>query len=802
MTTKYKIIIGFVLVVALSALIAFLGYSNLGTIATDMQEYRRLARLNVATSDVDINFNRYRANMFRFNSERDPARLDAARNNLADVSKRVQDTLQFVVLPERKAILTRLDQDAKTLVGASQQIQKDVLEYGRQFTQVVQPALQDMTEKLMTLANQARGVGNVDALYEIADTMQYLLNVSSSLNLFYASMDKADMERGRTALSAMSNAMKTLGQVLRTEEGQRLFAEMNTSFTQVNAAFTSMDTQAKAVSKSMTDGNQTVDNSIQVSETLSVDVDTQMGGYETAMLANTEKAQQNMLIASLGTILIGVLVALFIVLGLISVLRKAADYAHGIAAGDFNQQLQVKEKGEIGTMIAAMNKMPQVLNTLIQQATILSDNILSGRFRNRLDSTTLSGSFADLAKAVNTVSEAYTGIIDSLPVPVMACDKNNAILFLNSIGHAVVGDHLNERCCDHLKAGECDTPDCFGRKAMELNGTYSGETTVLPQGKKMEIGVSALPLHNLRKETVGYIEIITDLTEIKSKQIVMLQVAADASRIADQVASASQELSGQVEQVSHGAEMQRDRVESTASAMTEMNSTVLEVARNAGQASEQSNITKEKATAGAELVNNVVRSMNDINEVTTRLQHAMQDLGQQAENIGGVINVISDIADQTNLLALNAAIEAARAGEAGRGFAVVADEVRKLAEKTMSATQEVGTSIHSIQQSARTNIDEVGSAVNGISEATELANESGVALQEIVELAAANSSVVTSIATAAEEQSATSEEINRSIEQINQVVGETTEGMMQSAQSVQALSDMAQELRQVMDTLK
>jgi len=166
------------------------------------------------------------------------------------------------------------------------------------------------------------------------------------------------------------------------------------------------------------------------------------------------------------------------------------------------------------------------------------------------------------------------------------------------------------------------------------------------------------------------------------------------------------------------------------------------------------------------------------------------------------MNVISDIADQTNLLALNAAIEAARAGDAGRGFAVVADEVRKLAEKTMSATQEVGANITAIQQSARTNINEVGEAAKAITEATDLANTSGQALTEIVDLASVNSSVVTSIATAAEEQSATSEEINRAIEEINQIVGRTTGGMRQASQAVQELAQMAQELNRVMGELR
>jgi methyl-accepting chemotaxis protein len=256
-----------------------------------------------------------------------------------------------------------------------------------------------------------------------------------------------------------------------------------------------------------------------------------------------------------------------------------------------------------------------------------------------------------------------------------------------------------------------------------------------------------------------------------------------------------------VEQVSRGAEVQRARVDSTASAMTEMNSTVLEVARNAGQASEQSELTRSKADVGSDLVNQVVQAINEVNSVALTLQNNMQALESQAESIGGVMNVISDIADQTNLLALNAAIEAARAGEAGRGFAVVADEVRKLAEKTMTATQEVSSSINAIQNSSRINMEAVNSAVKSVMTATALADSSGEALKEIVAMASTSSSVVTSIATAAEEQSATSEEINRAIEEINHVVGDTANGMIQAAEAVQELSRMAQELRRVMEEL-
>jgi methyl-accepting chemotaxis protein len=331
----------------------------------------------------------------------------------------------------------------------------------------------------------------------------------------------------------------------------------------------------------------------------------------------------------------------------------------------------------------------------------------------------------------------------------------------------------------------------------------SGETSVTAAGgERVDFSVTCMPMFDISGKTVGSMEVLSDISAIKKHEETILGVARQASEIADRVVAASGQLSAQVEQVSHGAEMQRGRVESTASAMAEMNSTVAEVARNASSASDQSSQTRENAVSGSALVNKVVGSINRMNEVAVQLQRNMQTLGEQAEGIGNVMNVISDIADQTNLLALNAAIEAARAGEAGRGFAVVADEVRKLAEKTMNATREVGESISAIQSSTRTNIDEVAVAVESVHEATGLANSSGEALHDIVDLAESTSSVVSSIAAAAEEQSAASEEITRAVGEINRLVAETTEGMLQSSEAVQDLSRIAQELRRVMEELK
>lgn len=282
----------------------------------------------------------------------------------------------------------------------------------------------------------------------------------------------------------------------------------------------------------------------------------------------------------------------------------------------------------------------------------------------------------------------------------------------------------------------------------------------------------------------------------------MNAAANSIENVVEIVSSASEELSAQIEQSTQGAEIQSQRVAETATAMEQMNATVMEVAKNASQAAETADQAKHQAQDGAKVVTEVVNGIAEVQVTALELKNDMTLLGKRAEEIGQVLNVISDIADQTNLLALNAAIEAARAGDAGRGFAVVADEVRKLAEKTMSATKEVGDSIRGIQNEAKKNIENVDLAVNRISSVTNLATKSGNSLGEIVKFVDLTTDQVRAIATASEEQSATSEEINRSIEDVNRVSIETSDAMRQSAQAVGELANQAQVLKRLIDEMK
>ena len=290
--------------------------------------------------------------------------------------------------------------------------------------------------------------------------------------------------------------------------------------------------------------------------------------------------------------------------------------------------------------------------------------------------------------------------------------------------------------------------------------------------------------------------------EAQSKTQAMLVAADKLEQVGSVVSSASTQLSAQIEQSDRGAAESATRLSEAATAMNEMNATVQEVARNAGSASAASAETKEKAEVGSQVVEKALRSIEQVHQMSLELKGDMTQLNEHAQDITRIMGVISDIADQTNLLALNAAIEAARAGEAGRGFAVVADEVRKLAEKTMTSTQDVGNAIKAIQESTAKSMTSVDNAVERIGEATELANQSGRALQEIVATVEATGDQVNAIATASEEQSAASEEINQSIVQVNDMSRQTAEAMAEAARAVSDLAAQAQGLTNLIQELK
>jgi methyl-accepting chemotaxis protein len=250
-----------------------------------------------------------------------------------------------------------------------------------------------------------------------------------------------------------------------------------------------------------------------------------------------------------------------------------------------------------------------------------------------------------------------------------------------------------------------------------------------------------------------------------------------------QIASAAEELSAVTEQTSAGANSQKVETDQVATAMHEMAATVQEVARNAEQASHAATGADDEARAGDRVVGEAISQIERLAEEVHRSTEAMNLLQQESQKIGSVMDVIKSVAEQTNLLALNAAIEAARAGEAGRGFAVVADEVRGLAQRTQKSTEEIEELVASLQHGTQ----QVANAMQGSRTLTdssvELARKAGTSLENITSTVSSIQSMNQQIAAAAEQQSAVAEEISRSILNVRDVSEQTAAASDETAAS-------------------
>lgn len=277
------------------------------------------------------------------------------------------------------------------------------------------------------------------------------------------------------------------------------------------------------------------------------------------------------------------------------------------------------------------------------------------------------------------------------------------------------------------------------------------------------------------------------------------------SRVADtsgQIASASNQLRSTAEQIATAAEEVASQTSTVATASEEMAATSGDIAQNCSMAAESSRQSSESASHGGAVVQDTIAGMVKIAERVKNSAQTVENLGARSEQIGQIIGTIEDIADQTNLLALNAAIEAARAGEQGRGFAVVADEVRALAERTSRATREIGEMIKGIQSETKAAVRVMEEGVSEVEKGAMSSEQSGKALDLILQQIGEVSMQINQIATAAEEQTATTSEITMNVQQVTEVVHQTARGANETAAAAAQLNNNAEELQQLVRRFK
>jgi methyl-accepting chemotaxis protein len=270
----------------------------------------------------------------------------------------------------------------------------------------------------------------------------------------------------------------------------------------------------------------------------------------------------------------------------------------------------------------------------------------------------------------------------------------------------------------------------------------------------------------------------------------------------EDVSCAAAQINMTAERTATGAEEVAAQAATVATAGEEMSATSSDIAQNCQMAAEGAQRAFHSAQNGAEVVERTVDVMSIIADKVQESARTVEKLGERSDQIGAIIGTIEEIADQTNLLALNAAIEAARAGEQGRGFAVVADEVRALAERTTHATKEIGEMIKTIQRETKGAVTAMEQGVYQVEAGTLEAAKSGDALRDILEHVNSVTMQVNQIATAAEEQTATTSDISNNMMQITQVVQDTASGAHQSATAAAQLNSNAEELQRLVRQFK
>jgi methyl-accepting chemotaxis protein len=294
-------------------------------------------------------------------------------------------------------------------------------------------------------------------------------------------------------------------------------------------------------------------------------------------------------------------------------------------------------------------------------------------------------------------------------------------------------------------------------------------------------------------------QISTNLTGVIEHLRGILESISDA---ANTINSSADSLNSFTRETNSRMQSQQSETEQTAAAMNEMTATVAEVAQSTTAAADSAQHADSHAANGDLIVQKSIKSMSLLSAQIQQTSEVIAHLASQSQNIGQVLDVIKSIAEQTNLLALNAAIEAARAGEQGRGFAVVADEVRTLAKRTQESTLQIETMIDGLQQGVKKAVISMQSGMAQVDEANENTNLAGEALKEIVRSVDSITELNTHIATAAEEQSSVAESINRSIIAISDIAQHSTMAAGELSISVDNLSKLANSMRTQVGTFK
>lgn len=478
----------------------------------------------------------------------------------------------------------------------------------------------------------------------------------------------------------------------------------------------------------------------------------------------------------IGGMIMGTLAFLFtffkVIPQLIRPIHRFKDLINQYSLGDFTNRMDIKSNDEFGQMSSMLNNLRDSQLEKIEAAEKIANGDLQFKVNSLSENDVLSRSFEKMIDNLNK-------LVLEIKFLTTASVKGNSSARGNTKGFEGGYNEIVKGINETLDA----IYDPINEAIDALEKIASGDLTV-------KISKKYSGDHEKIKDSIN------NVTHSLGKTLNDVSLAAVAA------ASAAHQISSSTEEMAAGANEQSSQTTEVAGAVEEMTKTIFETTKNTTRAAEASKNAGTVALEGGKVVKETINGMIRISDVVKQSSQTVQALGKSSNEIGEIIQVIDDIADQTNLLALNAAIEAARAGEQGRGFAVVADEVRKLAERTSKATQEIASMIKQIQKDTDGAVKSMKLGTDEVEKGKILAEKAGQSLKEIIAGAENVADIVTQVAVASEEQSRTSEQITQNIELINNVTQQNATGVRQIAHAAEELNLLTGNLQKLISGFK
>lgn len=484
-------------------------------------------------------------------------------------------------------------------------------------------------------------------------------------------------------------------------------------------------------------------------------------------------AQRNMIIFIIAGMLIAVTLGYFISKVISNPLSRTVAMLKEMGSGHLSERLNIKTKDEVGIMASTLDQFADDLQKYVVGSM---KRISEGDFDFEIP---MKDSGDEIAPTLNETTRSLKSL---------QAETGKLI-------HSSVEGKLDERAnADQFKGG-------YKEIVQGINNIMNAVVQPINEsGKVLEV----LAQGDLTARMTG--DYKGDYAKIKDNINTMANsfslAISDVMAAVQATASAANQISSSTEEMAAGAQEQSTQASEVASAVEEMTKTILETTKNTTLATEASKNAGKVAKDGGKVVSETIEGMNKISEVVNRSAQTVQELGKNSDQIGEIVQVIDDIADQTNLLALNAAIEAARAGEQGRGFAVVADEVRKLAERTTKATKEIATMIKQIQKDTSGAVESMQQGTKEVEAGKLLAEKAGNSLNEIIKGAELVVDIVSQVAAASEEQSSAAEQISKNIESISSVTQQSASGVQQIAHASEDLNRLTLNLQELITKFK